>query len=66
MQQTRALLLKDVPDNGPEADEKRQAIDQATRMIALSDIDRELIIRWLLKDYRVVFGGEPISGPPKR
>jgi ubiquinol-cytochrome c reductase cytochrome b subunit len=34
-----------------------------TKLIHLSDIDRELIIRWLLKDYRPVFGGEPISAP---
>jgi mono/diheme cytochrome c family protein len=40
--------------------------DAATKLVHLSDVDRELIIRWLLKDYRVVFGGEPISGPSKR
>lgn len=33
--------------------------------IALSDIDRELIIRWLMQDYRVVFGGKAIAAPPK-
>jgi ubiquinol-cytochrome c reductase cytochrome b subunit len=66
LHQTKALLLKVIPDDDPEADMKRKAIDEATRVISLSDIDRELIIRWLLKDYRVVFGGEPISGPPKR
>jgi mono/diheme cytochrome c family protein len=32
----------------------------------LSDVDRELIIRWLIKDYRVVFGGKPIAAPSKR
>jgi mono/diheme cytochrome c family protein len=32
----------------------------------LSDIERELIIRWMLKDYRVVFGGEIISGAAKK
>jgi ubiquinol-cytochrome c reductase cytochrome b subunit len=36
-----------------------------TKLIHLSDIDRELIIRWLTGDDRVVFGGEAISGPPK-
>jgi ubiquinol-cytochrome c reductase cytochrome b subunit len=41
-------------------------VEEATRLAHLSEIDRELIIRWLLKDYRVVFGGDPISGPPKR
>ncbi len=34
-----------------------------TSIIPLSDIDRELIIRWLTRDYRVVFGGRTISGP---
>jgi hypothetical protein len=27
----------------------------------LSDVDRELIIRWILRDYRPVYGGAPIS-----
>jgi ubiquinol-cytochrome c reductase cytochrome b subunit len=40
-------------------------VDEATRVVNLSDIDRELLIRWLLKDDRVVFGGEPIAGAPK-
>jgi hypothetical protein len=30
----------------------------------MSDIDRELIIRYLTGDHRVVFGGQVISGPP--
>jgi hypothetical protein len=30
----------------------------------LSDSDRELIVRWLTHDYRAVFGGKTISGPP--
>jgi ubiquinol-cytochrome c reductase cytochrome b subunit len=64
LQQTKDLLLKEVPDDDSSA-EARRKIDLATRAVSLSDIDRELIIRWLLKDYRVVFGGEPISGPPK-
>jgi ubiquinol-cytochrome c reductase cytochrome b subunit len=54
----RELLVK----NGQ--DEKQ--VEAATKLVHLSDVDRELIIRWLLKDYRVVFGGEPISGPPKK
>lgn len=32
----------------------------------LSDIDRELIIRLVTRDHRVVFGGQPVAGPPKR
>jgi ubiquinol-cytochrome c reductase cytochrome b subunit len=35
------------------------------KFINLNDIDRELIIRWLLRDYRVVFGGSPLSGPAR-
>ncbi len=35
------------------------------KFVHLSDLDRELIIRWLLKDYRVVFGGEPIAPATK-
>jgi ubiquinol-cytochrome c reductase cytochrome b subunit len=27
----------------------------------LSDVDRELIIRWILRDYRPVFGGIPVA-----
>jgi quinol-cytochrome oxidoreductase complex cytochrome b subunit/mono/diheme cytochrome c family protein len=33
--------------------------------VHLNDVDRELIIRWLVGDSRVVFGGEAITGPPK-
>ena len=32
----------------------------------LSDIDRELIIRWMTRDDRVVFGGQTISAAPKK
>ena len=58
---SRELLLKEAGDE----EAKKKEIEEATKLVHLSDIDRELIIRWLLKDYRVVFGGEPISAPPK-
>ena len=58
----KELLLKDLGDD-PEAEKKAR---EATRVVQLSAIDRELIIRWLLKDYRVVFGGEPIAAAPPR
>jgi quinol-cytochrome oxidoreductase complex cytochrome b subunit/mono/diheme cytochrome c family protein len=32
----------------------------------LSDLNREIIVRWLTQDYRVVFGGQKISGVEKR
>ena len=61
----KVLLLKDVPDDAKAAAQRKKDIEESMRVINLSDIDRELIIRWLLQDDRVVFGGEPISGPPK-
>ena len=36
------------------------------KVVQLSDIDRELIIRWMTRDNRVVFGGQTISAPPKK
>ncbi len=41
-----------------------QKNDTKINVTALSDIDRELIIRWLLHDDRVVFGGQSIASPP--
>ncbi len=49
----------------PDPEQKRKRINEATELSHLSDIDRELIIRFLLDDFRVVFGGDPISGPTK-
>ena len=43
----------------------KKELDEATKVVQLSDVDRELIIRWLLQDNRVVFGGEPIAPPVK-
>jgi ubiquinol-cytochrome c reductase cytochrome b subunit len=62
----KELLLKDAPEDEKAAEQRKRDIEESMRVAPLSDIDRELIIRWLLKDDRVVFGGEPISGPPKR
>jgi ubiquinol-cytochrome c reductase cytochrome b subunit len=67
IKQAQDQLRKDLGDNASDNEKKKlqQDIDGATKVIQLSDIERELIIRFMLKDYRVVFGGEPISGPPK-
>ncbi len=64
LRQTRELLLKELGDDASEA--KKKAVEAATQVTTLSAVDREMIIRWLLQDYRVVFGGDPISGPPRR
>ncbi|MCI0638057.1 MAG: cytochrome b N-terminal domain-containing protein [Gemmataceae bacterium] len=56
------------PIDGPGAETLRQEFQakfENTPIMPLSDIDRELIIRWMTRDYRVVFGGQTISGAPK-
>jgi mono/diheme cytochrome c family protein len=67
IKQTQDLFRKELGEDAAEAEKKKkeQEITEATKVIQLSDIERELIIRFVLRDYRVVFGGEPISGPPK-
>jgi len=67
MKQLRDQFLKNAGEDLPEAEKKKleENIAEATKVIQLSDIERELIIRFLLHDERVVFGGEPISGPAK-
>jgi hypothetical protein len=59
-------MLAAVPGKEAKAEERKKRIAEAHKVLHLSDVDRELIIRWLLKDNRVLFGGEPITGPPPR
>jgi quinol-cytochrome oxidoreductase complex cytochrome b subunit/mono/diheme cytochrome c family protein len=40
---------------------KQAEVARAHTLMQLRDVDRELIIRWLLRDYRLVFGGEPVG-----
>ena len=65
VQEGKNLLLKEIKSDDPQLEEKTKAVDEATKVVSLSDIDRELIIRWLAGDDRLVFGGEPISAPPR-
>ena len=37
--------------------------ENPTTINELSEVDREVLIRWLTNDHRAVFGGTPISGP---
>jgi ubiquinol-cytochrome c reductase cytochrome b subunit len=37
--------------------------EHPTTINELSEVDREVLIRWLMRDPRAVFGGTPISGP---
>ena len=41
-------------------------IEKSPGIMNLSDVDREILIRWLVNDDRVVFGGQPISGVKKQ
>jgi quinol-cytochrome oxidoreductase complex cytochrome b subunit/mono/diheme cytochrome c family protein len=59
------LLLAGSAGDDKKAAKVRQEVEKALRVVNLSDVDRELIIRWLLGDGRAVFGGAPISGPPR-
>jgi ubiquinol-cytochrome c reductase cytochrome b subunit len=67
MDRMKMKFLELVPaDDEKEADAKRKQIEEATHMAHLTEVERELIIRYLLKDGRVVFGGTPVTAPPKR
>ena len=57
--QLRDLLAK-TPGKG-DAEARRTQIEDAHRLAHLSDVDREIIIRWLTGDQRVVFGGDPLA-----
>lgn len=58
---TKNLLSKEIPDDAADAADKRKAIEEARRLIHLSDADRELIIRFMLNQKHVVFGGTPVA-----
>jgi ubiquinol-cytochrome c reductase cytochrome b subunit len=59
-------IKKTLEEAAGDDEKKKKEVEESTRVVNLSDIDRELIIRWLVQDYRVVFGGEPISAPAAR
>jgi quinol-cytochrome oxidoreductase complex cytochrome b subunit/mono/diheme cytochrome c family protein len=73
VERTKQLLLDMAepadPDNEREkrrAERDKKEIEKAYgTLIHLSPLERELVIRWILGDDRVVFGGEAISAPPK-
>jgi hypothetical protein len=57
----KEAALKEAKD----PDEKK-AIEASHKLVNLSDLDRELIIRFVTGDGRVVFGGEPIGAAPAK
>jgi ubiquinol-cytochrome c reductase cytochrome b subunit len=64
--QRKEALLKTTADGETKDTKQDQEVEDACKAIHLSDIDRELILRWLMGDDRVVFGGDPITAPPPR
>jgi hypothetical protein len=44
----------------PDADAKQRQVDAACKVVSLSDLDRELIVRWLLNDHSLILGGNAI------
>ena len=45
---------------------KLLAKEAGEKHIALTDVDRELIIRFLTRDDRLVFFGRPVTGPDEK
>ena len=66
-QQKNHLLQRIGADDDPKVVEKKEKdIADAHRVYHLSDLDRELIIRWMTGDNRVIFSGDMVSEPLKR
>jgi mono/diheme cytochrome c family protein len=67
LKRTQDFLLKKLEDADPKdpaTKEQSEKILQSSAVSHLSDVERELIIRFLVGDDRVVFFGRPVSGPP--
>jgi ubiquinol-cytochrome c reductase cytochrome b subunit len=62
LERLKQELLKEAGDD----EEKKQAVPGACQVLHLTDVERELIIRFVLGDPRVVFGGDPIAGVEKQ
>lgn len=64
-ERTRQLLLEQASGDDEKSKNKREEIEKSTQLQNLSDLERELIIHWILKDDRVLFGGQPITPVPR-
>jgi ubiquinol-cytochrome c reductase cytochrome b subunit len=60
-QRTLEELERLIPEDSPDRDKRIAVLRDACRVMQLNDVERELIIRFILRDDRPVFGGEPIS-----
>ncbi|MCS7167855.1 MAG: cytochrome b N-terminal domain-containing protein [Gemmatales bacterium] len=54
-------LQERVPEDDPKREERWQVLRQACTWLPLSELDRELIIRFVLGDGRLVFGGPSVA-----
>lgn len=62
-----APMLKGFEEGDERNKERERLLGKLKGMIIpLSDYERELIVRYVMNDHRVVFGGQPISGPKKK
>jgi ubiquinol-cytochrome c reductase cytochrome b subunit len=48
-----------------EYSKKHNPAFDPSKILHMSDVDRELIVRFMIRDYRVVFGGKTIAAAPK-
>ena len=60
-QRTLEELERLIPEDSPDRDKRIAVLRDACRVMQLNDVERELIIRFILRDDRPVFGGEPLS-----
>jgi quinol-cytochrome oxidoreductase complex cytochrome b subunit/mono/diheme cytochrome c family protein len=67
IENSRQAMLAKVKGTSRRDKEEIEQINKAhDKVMQLSDVQRELIIRWLLGKNDVVFGGEPIGSAPPR
>jgi ubiquinol-cytochrome c reductase cytochrome b subunit len=57
--QIRDLLAK--TSTKGDAAARRKAIDDSHRLAQLTDLDREILVRWLTGDNRAVYGGDQVA-----
>jgi len=58
-----AFRNKEVPGGEIHLDEFRESNEKMPEnmIMPLTDIEREMIIRWMMRDYRPIYGGAPIA-----
>jgi quinol-cytochrome oxidoreductase complex cytochrome b subunit/mono/diheme cytochrome c family protein len=57
------LAARNLKEDDDKAKSLRAQVEAASKTSHLTEVERELIMRFILKDDRVVFGGDQVSGP---